>query len=155
MKEFGLGKLTFTSQAVLGIFPQSDSALLQDYEELEKAPNHSKLSAYFEGAISNELPKERSKAYIREEERYFVTPLDESQEEVLLSVKIWRISCSSRPSWHGKISGDCQPDRRCHGTWKASSFGFSKKSRTRCGLPKTLFLRPTFFRSLYPRLSPG
>jgi hypothetical protein len=39
MANWSLGKLTFQSQAVLGIFPRSDSALLQDYEALESMDN--------------------------------------------------------------------------------------------------------------------
>ncbi|MDX2248921.1 MAG: AAA domain-containing protein [Bacteroidia bacterium] len=83
MNRFGLGKLIFRPQAVLGIFPQSDSSLLQDYQEIEKKPETFDLTPFFSVAM---LPV-FSETYIREEDRYFVTPVDESQEAALLTIK--------------------------------------------------------------------
>lgn len=97
MKAFGTGKIMFRPQAVLGIFPQSDSAILQDYEALEKTTAHPDLQKYFHTLSSSHsdpapfLPSAGTDpdeaTYIREEDRYFVTPVDATQEEVLLAAK--------------------------------------------------------------------
>ncbi|MEZ4829221.1 MAG: AAA domain-containing protein [Bacteroidia bacterium] len=97
MNRFGLGKLIFRPQAVLGIFPQSDSALLQDYQEIEKQPEVFDLNSLLSGNgtahahssawVSSPATSQQSDRYIREEDRYFVTPVDESQEEALLRIK--------------------------------------------------------------------
>lgn len=87
MERFPIGKLTFQPQAVLGIFPQSDSALLRDYQEIEQDPATFKIDQLFDG--TGEMPEtEASKpAYIPEEQRYFVTEVDDSQEQALLKIK--------------------------------------------------------------------
>lgn len=80
---FKVGVLKFRPQAVLGIFPQSDSTLLQDYETIEKAPDQFSVETYFGSAQTAPLPDKA----IREEDRYFALPVDASQEEALLMVK--------------------------------------------------------------------
>jgi energy-coupling factor transporter ATP-binding protein EcfA2 len=88
MDAFKLGVLKFQPQAVLGIFPQSDSALLQDYEVLEAKADRFELSSFFPTTDQVSLPFQPEKAgYIKEEDRYFVTEVDQSQEEALLKVK--------------------------------------------------------------------
>lgn len=116
MANWPIGKLTFRSQAALGIFPRSDSALLQDYEQLEsvvkKGEDQFNLDLLFpqknnqfvtpSGKVhpeqsrreeqtakqSNSQTIEQSKRKsIREEDRYFVTAVDESQEAALLDVQ--------------------------------------------------------------------
>ncbi|MFK7969223.1 MAG: AAA domain-containing protein [Bacteroidia bacterium] len=93
MANWPLGKLTFQSQAALGIFPRSDSALLQDYEALEAMkPDEQKafrLDALFPEKNQSDLapPNPRETKRIREEDRYFVTEVDESQEAALLDVQ--------------------------------------------------------------------
>lgn len=84
MEAWPLGKISFQPQAVLGIFPQSDSALLQDYEYLEKHPEDFSLLSLLEGAAPAAAPEEK---YVKEEDRYFVTPVDSSQEQALLRIK--------------------------------------------------------------------
>lgn len=78
-----VGRLRLLPHAVMGIFPQSDSALLQDYEELESKAGDFGLEQIF-SPKSVALPQQE---YISEDQRYFVTPLDQSQEEALLAVK--------------------------------------------------------------------
>ncbi|MEZ4771794.1 MAG: AAA domain-containing protein [Bacteroidia bacterium] len=99
MNRFGMGKLIFRPQAVLGIFPQSDSSLLQDYQEIEKQPEIFDLSGLFSAGdevsekrksapwVSTSVPSRPPDSYIREEDRYFVTPVDQSQESALLNIK--------------------------------------------------------------------
>ncbi|MEM9719303.1 MAG: AAA domain-containing protein [Bacteroidota bacterium] len=81
MDNFRSGVLSFQPHAVLGIFPQADSALLQDYERMEKHPQEFEFGDLL-GSQVNE-----GETYIREEDRYFVTPVDQSQEASLLQVK--------------------------------------------------------------------
>lgn len=83
MDLFKSGVLKFRSQAVLGVFPQSDSTLLQDYEVLEKAQDQFALGQYLGGDLQP-VPEEKP---IREEDRYFALPVDSAQEEALLMVK--------------------------------------------------------------------
>ncbi len=85
MEAFPLGKLILRSQAVLGIFPQSDSALMQDYEIIKENESVFSVSSLFEPQ-KQALSSEES-PYIPEEKRFFVTEIDASQEEVLLKVK--------------------------------------------------------------------
>ena len=77
------GTLKFQPFAVIGIFPQSDSALLKDYDTLEAQPEDFDLEKYLlpHAAAGNDG------TYIREEHRYFVAPVDQSQEEAILKVK--------------------------------------------------------------------
>jgi hypothetical protein len=79
------GVLTFQPQAVLGIFPQSDSALLSDYEAIAAQPESFALGQWLDPA--NPPPPPDEAPYLKEETRYFVTPVDQSQEEALLAVK--------------------------------------------------------------------
>jgi hypothetical protein len=88
MEAFRNGQLKFMPYAVLGIFPQSDSALLQDYETLEKNAGQFDLDTYFSPeSVHSPLAQEKPDSYIREENRYFVTQVDQSQEEALLRIK--------------------------------------------------------------------
>ncbi len=83
LESIPLGKLKFHSHAVLGIFPQSDSALLKDYEVLEEQAEQFRLDELFAPKVPG-MPRQK---YIPEAERFFVTPVDQSQEEALLAVK--------------------------------------------------------------------
>lgn len=84
MDNFRSGVLTFQPQAVLGIFPQSDSSLLQDYNHIESNLKDFDLKELFGKGESQAVVKEK---YIKEEDRYFVTTVDQSQEAALLKVK--------------------------------------------------------------------
>lgn len=82
LDQLPIGLLKRQPQAILGIFPQSDSALLQDYEVMEQEAETYSLERVF--AAQPEIP---ANAYVKEDERYFVTPVDQSQEEALLKVR--------------------------------------------------------------------
>lgn len=97
LDQLELGKLKFQPSAVLGIFPQSDSALVQDYEVLEKDPQAFGLDRFLEGQDVREKEK-----YIPENQRFFVTPVDQSQEEALLAVKNGRSVVVHGPPGTGK-----------------------------------------------------
>jgi hypothetical protein len=77
-----VGMLRFLPHAVMGIFPQSDSALLQDYEVLEREADHFELPRFFEPR-----PKLPEAANLNQEESYFVSTIDQTQEEALLRVR--------------------------------------------------------------------
>ncbi|GAB4403697.1 MAG: hypothetical protein OHK0039_03150 [Bacteroidia bacterium] len=83
MEAFRTGLLTFRSHAVLGIFSQSDSALMQDYDALEREPERFDLGRL----LGRQVPPPPAQPYIREESRYFIYPVDESQETALLRIK--------------------------------------------------------------------
>jgi len=85
LEKFRVGQLKFQPHAVLGIFPQSDSALLQDYEVLEQTS--AKLTDTFFVKDPANLTKSSTSPYIKEEHRYFVTAVDQTQEAALLAVK--------------------------------------------------------------------
>jgi hypothetical protein len=85
LEQLPVGKLRFLPHAVVGIFPQSDSALLQDYEVLERQAGAFSLEKYFMPAAMPGLGKQAAPP--KEDERYFVASVDQSQEEALLSVR--------------------------------------------------------------------
>ncbi|MEL7531255.1 MAG: DUF4011 domain-containing protein, partial [Bacteroidota bacterium] len=97
---WGTGKLIFQPQAVLGIFPQSDSALLGDYESLEQNSQQFPIEELFKD--ESVLPQEQKAPYIKEEQRFFVTPVDQSQEEALLQIKNGRSVVIHGPPGTGK-----------------------------------------------------
>lgn len=77
-----VGKLKFYPHAVMGVFPQSDSALVRDYDFLEQEEEQFELDKFLQVREPEKVSK-----YIPENQRYFVTPVDQSQEEALLAVK--------------------------------------------------------------------
>ncbi len=84
LQQLRRGVLTFQSQAVLGIFPQSDSALLTNYNKIEEGLENFPVHQLFQPPLpsrSKDLP------YIKEEDRFFVTDVDQSQEDAILKVK--------------------------------------------------------------------
>ncbi|MFK7923341.1 MAG: AAA domain-containing protein [Bacteroidia bacterium] len=97
---WGTGKLIFQPQAVLGIFPQSDSALLGDYETLEENSDKFPIADLFKD--ESVLPQEQKASYIKEEKRFFVTPVDQSQEAALLQIKNGRSVVIHGPPGTGK-----------------------------------------------------
>jgi REase_MTES_1575/AAA domain/Protein of unknown function (DUF4011) len=80
LEQLPLGRLMFLPHAVLGVFPQSDSALMQDYEVLEREALG--LESYFPSPGASHAVKP-----VREADRYYVAPVDQSQEEALLRVR--------------------------------------------------------------------
>lgn len=100
MEAFPVGKLTFQSHAVLGIFPQSDSALMQDYEVIKENEIVFSVSSLF--LPQNQPINPETTAYIPEENRFFVSEIDASQEEVLLKVKSGKSLVVHGPPGTGK-----------------------------------------------------
>lgn len=100
MEAFPLGKLIFRSQAVLGIFPQSDSALMQDYEVIKENELAFSVSSIFNP--ENKVETSSNVTHIPEEKRFFVSEIDASQEEVLLKVKSGKSLVVHGPPGTGK-----------------------------------------------------
>ena len=82
-ERFKKGLLKLRPQAVLGIFPQSDSTLLQDYDEIDATPDQFPLANFLE----EYTPPATIDKPIREEDRYFALPVDSAQEKALLDVR--------------------------------------------------------------------
>lgn len=84
LKNFKQGALKIVPSAVLSIFPQSDSTLLQDYNDIEAAPENFELEDFFGATpitLNADLPKNP------EQENYFVSQVDASQEHAILQAK--------------------------------------------------------------------
>jgi superfamily I DNA and/or RNA helicase len=83
------GELKLFPHAVLGIFPQSGSHLVPDYETLLSAHSFSDLEAFFEERTQNELEGDRYGFLSRVKEEQTFTPfkLDAFQENALKAVK--------------------------------------------------------------------
>lgn len=92
-----VGELKFHPFAVLGIFPQSDSALIQDYEVIERNTGMFDLEKWLKPQPEVENPKPPS-----EEFRFFVTPVDQSQEEALLAARAGKSVVVHGPPGTGK-----------------------------------------------------
>lgn len=82
LEQMPIGQLKCQPYAVMGVFPQSDSALLQDYEALSRAPEAFPLEQ-----VMRVQGSRKSEAYVKEDERFLVTAVDQSQEEALLQVR--------------------------------------------------------------------
>lgn len=102
LEQFPLGQLKFQSQAVLGIFPQSDSALMQDYETIEANPQDFDLEALFNPQEPTKPVVEFRPEFMPEETRFFVTDIDQSQEEAILKVKAGKSIVLHGPPGTGK-----------------------------------------------------
>lgn len=100
LNNFELGKLICKPQTVLGIFPQSASALLKDYEIIEKQPELFDIERYI--LAQNSDNQINTTKYISEEKRHFVSDLDQSQEEVLLNMKAGKSLVVHGPPGTGK-----------------------------------------------------
>ncbi|RMG19553.1 MAG: DUF4011 domain-containing protein [Bacteroidetes bacterium] len=101
LQGFPLGQLKFQPQAVLGIFPQSDSALFQDYEQLEQHTEQFSLGQLFDLEVAP-VADEQAVDYVREEHRFFVTPVDSAQEQALLDIKAGKSLVIHGPPGTGK-----------------------------------------------------
>lgn len=84
--KMGSGKILFRSYAILGLFPQTSSTLLADYDELiKKPPQDGALYDFFNGEAPDR--SEWLKPEEHEGKAYFVTDVDGSQEKALLSLE--------------------------------------------------------------------
>ncbi|MCI4671131.1 MAG: AAA domain-containing protein [Bacteroidia bacterium] len=114
LDHFRKGVLTFRSQAVLGIFPQSDSALLSNYNQIEEKLEDFPLEHLFQAPITG---KTKDLPYIKEEDRFFVTDVDQSQEEAILKVKHGKSLVVHGPPGTGKsqVIVNIMADALAHG----------------------------------------
>ncbi|MBX7240103.1 MAG: DUF4011 domain-containing protein [Bacteroidia bacterium] len=101
MDAMPVGVLTFQPNLTLGIFPQSDSSLLQDYETLEANTADFDLQRFFT-PVNQVMAQSNTLHTVPEELRFFVTPLDKSQEEVLLKIKSGKSLVVHGPPGTGK-----------------------------------------------------
>lgn len=101
MDAMPVGVLTFQPNLTMGIFPQSDSSLLQDYETLEANIPDFDLQRFFT-PVSQVISQTNTLHTAPEELRFFVTPLDKSQEEVLLKIKSGKSLVVHGPPGTGK-----------------------------------------------------
>lgn len=97
LEQMPVGVLKLQPHAVLGIFPQADSALRQDYEVMEARAAEFDLEQLFAPQTPPAIDP-----YIKEDRRHFVTPVDQSQEEALLSIRHGRSVVVHGPPGTGK-----------------------------------------------------
>lgn len=90
-------ELKLADHAVLGLFPQSDTALLQDYNNLVDSWPEFPLAEVLEGRPT--LPADY---HCKEQFRWFPLPVDGSQEEVLLHLKAGADMAVDGPPGTGK-----------------------------------------------------
>ena len=90
-------------------------------------------------------------AYIREEERYFVTPIDQSQEDCSIDGQTRKLYCHPWTSRDWEVSGDCEYDCRCHGPWKKGPGSLPKTGCIGRGLQTTRRSGPAYLFHAGPR----
>src|SRR5690606_676882 len=95
------GELKLFSEAVLGIFPQSGSYLVPDYEALIEQQNHPSVESFYASKFTESLIKNR------EGNTYTVFPTDASQEDALLKVKEGKSIVVQGPPGTGKSQLIC------------------------------------------------
>lgn len=98
-ESLGLGKLKLMPYAVLGLFPQKTSFLIQDYESLLKNNDFDSLEHIF---YHHFAPKEDFPTSVREDQLYSCFPLDAYQEQVMKAVRIGKSVVVEGPPGTGK-----------------------------------------------------
>lgn len=83
------GELKLYPEAVLGIFPQSGSYLVPDYDYISEHQEFAELSDFFEAKIPQNLPGDRYGflSRVKEEETYTPFKMDAYQENAIKAVK--------------------------------------------------------------------
>lgn len=100
--------LTLERFAILGNFPQGNSSLIADYEELiqmaktEELPNLSQLIELEDNLPNEEVEKEAPTRKPKEEEQFYLLPTDASQEEFLQQAKMSKGMVLHGPPGTGK-----------------------------------------------------
>ncbi|QNL22147.1 DUF4011 domain-containing protein [Hyphobacterium sp. CCMP332] len=115
VKKYEAGELKLFSEAVLGIFPQSGSHLVTDYNELIESNRFGDLEAFF--ADKNPSPEEEQQEgspyrmkflnKLKEEETYTPFPIDASQENALKAIKKHNSIVIQGPPGSGKSQLIC------------------------------------------------
>ena len=108
-KEHGAGEIKLIPEAVLGIFPQSDSYLEPDYQELILRAGEGDVSNFFESLSGNqgdgnEIHLGRA---VGESRLNLVFPIDQYQEQVVRAVKQQQSVVVEGPPGSGKSQLIC------------------------------------------------
>jgi len=109
-EKFGIGELKLFSEAVLGIFPQSGSYLVPDYDYLLKnnlAPDLEKFFYKRSGHLEETEPSINPSAVVKEEHTITPFALDASQEKAIISVKKGKSLVVQGPPGTGKSQLIC------------------------------------------------
>jgi len=103
------GELKLFPEAVLGIFPQSGSYLVPDYEQLIEDESFSDLQTFFENKIPEDLPGDRYGflSRVKEEETYTPFKMDAYQENAIKAVKKGNSLVIQGPPGTGKSQVIC------------------------------------------------
>jgi DNA polymerase IIIc chi subunit len=83
------GSIKLFPEAVLGIFPQSGSYLVPDYEFIGEDQSFSDLAEFFEARLPQEIPGDRYGflSKVKEEETYTPFKMDAYQENAIKAIK--------------------------------------------------------------------
>ncbi len=103
------GELKLFPEAVLGIFPQSGSYLVPDYEHIMANESFADLQLFFESKIPDELPGDRFGflSRVKEEETYTPFKMDAYQENAIKAVKKGNSLVIQGPPGTGKSQVIC------------------------------------------------
>ncbi|MEN8248033.1 MAG: AAA domain-containing protein [Bacteroidota bacterium] len=103
------GVLKLFPEAVLGIFPQSGSYLVPDYEYIIENDSFSDLQTFFETKIPEEIPGDRYGflSRVKEEETYTPLKVDAYQENAIKAVKKGNSLVIQGPPGTGKSQVIC------------------------------------------------
>ena len=108
-KEQKTGAIKLFPEAVLGIFAQSGSYLVPDYEYILENKSFSDLEEFFENKIPDELPGDRYGflSRVKEEETYTPFKMDAYQENAIKAVKKGNSLVIQGPPGTGKSQVIC------------------------------------------------
>ena len=108
-KEQKTGSIKLFPEAVLGIFPQSGSYLVPDYEFIIENKSFSDLEEFFENKIPDEIPGDRYGflSKVKEEETYTPFKMDAFQENAIKAVKKGNSLVIQGPPGTGKSQVIC------------------------------------------------
>jgi superfamily I DNA and/or RNA helicase len=108
-KEQKIGSIKLFPEAVLGIFAQSGSYLVPDYEFILENKSFSDLEEFFEDKIPDEIPGDRYGflSKVKEEETYTPFKMDAFQENAIKAVKKGNSLVIQGPPGTGKSQVIC------------------------------------------------
>jgi len=104
-----IGELKLFPEAVMGIFPQSGSYLVPDYEHLIDDQSFIDLEGFFENKVPEEIPGDRYGflSKVKEEETYTPFRMDAYQENAIKAVKKGNSLVIQGPPGTGKSQVIC------------------------------------------------
>ena len=108
-KQHQNGQLKLFPNAVLGIFPQSDSYLVPDYIQLIEQSNFKDLTDFFQSKSSMKLPNSNRNfiSDVKEDKLFTPFPADSFQENILKAVKLGHSLVVQGPPGTGKSQLIC------------------------------------------------